>query len=448
MIQISDCKMDDIRDFKLVKKENSHSECNLTISIGRTDHADYFDKLNKTISIDNGDEYIFWGYIDDIVAEKHYSNTLITIHAFSFSKKIDNEKHCRIFQNPKKTLSSIFSYYENKLKIRINLESDEVIEEPILQIEETDFEFLKRIANTYGYSLIVCDNIDSNTITLSIVNKRGLTTKNLEEIPEKLLFHITSEGDNIFKQAILTLNDTYYNIGDIFKIESEFYAVKEFLLFFDKGIYKYTYNMIEKEVPIEKETSNQHKKIILKGIVTNNNDSEKKGRIQVKFDCAYEDADNNEKIWIPFETPYSGENGGIIFLPDINDIVEVVFVNEHFYSKEITGKMPLPDCFDHPDNKYIANIYGKRVVFTKDNLSITSNDAIVDIKDKEILLSVGESQISLTDKRIILKNGNSHLFVSDNVDLKTNNISLKGTEVAIKSEQNTVIKGSNIVLSK
>ena len=58
--------------------------------------------------------------------------------------------------------------------------------------------------------------------------------------------------------------------------------------------------------------------------IKNVKDPKNLGRVQVTFDDKFvEDMDEKNPLWIPYRTPYSGKNGGIVFIPDEGDAVEV-----------------------------------------------------------------------------------------------------------------------------
>ncbi|MCM0593896.1 MAG: phage baseplate assembly protein V [Gloeotrichia echinulata DEX184] len=58
------------------------------------------------------------------------------------------------------------------------------------------------------------------------------------------------------------------------------------------------------------------------GIVTNNQDPEKFGRVKVKFPWL---SDDDESYWARIATPMAGKQMGIYFLPEVNDEVLVIF---------------------------------------------------------------------------------------------------------------------------
>jgi uncharacterized protein involved in type VI secretion and phage assembly len=61
---------------------------------------------------------------------------------------------------------------------------------------------------------------------------------------------------------------------------------------------------------------------VVVGIVTNNQDPDKMGRVRVKFPWL---SDDHESWWARIATPMAGGKRGIYFLPEVNDEVLVAF---------------------------------------------------------------------------------------------------------------------------
>jgi uncharacterized protein involved in type VI secretion and phage assembly len=61
---------------------------------------------------------------------------------------------------------------------------------------------------------------------------------------------------------------------------------------------------------------------VVMGIVSNNQDPDKMGRVRVKFPWL---SDDHESWWARVATPMAGPNRGMYFLPEVNDEVLVAF---------------------------------------------------------------------------------------------------------------------------
>ena len=58
------------------------------------------------------------------------------------------------------------------------------------------------------------------------------------------------------------------------------------------------------------------------GVVTNNDDPDKLGRVKVKFPWL---SDDDESFWAPLSVPMAGNGRGTYFLPEVDDKVLVAF---------------------------------------------------------------------------------------------------------------------------
>src|SRR5262245_31955279 len=61
---------------------------------------------------------------------------------------------------------------------------------------------------------------------------------------------------------------------------------------------------------------------VVSGIVTNNQDPDKRGRVKLKFPWL---SDTDESWWARIVSPMAGKERGVYFLPEVNDEVLVAF---------------------------------------------------------------------------------------------------------------------------
>ena len=288
MIKINGFEKENIINFEITKKVNSHSECSFEFIIS-DDYEKYLGMVNKDIIINNEDDYIFCGYIDKVTAEPNTSRRgiFIKIHAFSYSKRIDLETKKRIFQNPDKDLKGIYDYIKSKSKSEIAFDGDNKNSQPILQNNETDFAFILRLAQRYGYQLFVDDcDVKNKNARLRIEKHSDNSALKLKENPEKLHYSISCDNSSKKDFARFTLNETYLNLGQIIEISGVKRYVAEIKIKLDNhNLYKYHYVLYDLESLYEFEQITEKQPVSLKAIVIDNNDTENKGRIKVKFDC-------------------------------------------------------------------------------------------------------------------------------------------------------------------
>lgn len=145
----------DILTFDMDVKKNCHTEARITGVVSENiGNALVFQQSNKsTMSIsetkDNDVQTIFCGIVNDIELHQEGRLYIVKVIGISFTIILDIEKKCRSFQN-------IDITYEELVKqVLADTESADVlfcatdhkIGVPVYQYEETDWEFLKRVAS-------------------------------------------------------------------------------------------------------------------------------------------------------------------------------------------------------------------------------------------------------------------------------------------------------------
>lgn len=450
-----------ISAFSLRKAMNSHSECEVRFVVGDADQADFIGKLGKQISIKNDSDYIFFGTIDRITVEKKYSGDVLIVHSVSKSIESDTKKHKRIFQNPRKSLNDIINYingtYSGNGKISL-CGNDIGISKCIIQNDETDFDFLNRLAQENGYRLIV--NSTDNELDLQIgeYNRdfQGLNYKDIKNHCEKF-DQISELKKSSICLVLREASDTYFSLGqrirfgDMDNKDNKIYYVDSSEIVMERSAYKYKYVLIEL---IEADYRDQPHNIdippiMLKGIVTDSRDPEGKGRIQVRFDCDYDDVQSDKPAWIPVETPYTASNGGIVFIPDINDVVDVKCINGKLYASMSFGNNKIDDRFINTADKYISNVNGKWIGLKDKSLEICSGDNVsITLSDNNIKLKVKDTSIIMTDNEVRININGTNIILNDDIKAEcSGDVFVKGRNISQKANAAVKIKGTEIELN-
>ena len=186
MINISGFDNISLTEFEILKKVNYHSECCFKINIGDDEIEEYYDKLGNDISVDNGEDYLFFGYINNIEIEKLFSESFVTIHAISLSKQLDEECQKRIFQAPDKSLKKICEVLEKDSGFEFECNDDTPLPYPIIQHDLTDFQFVVMNAENNGFHVFVNDALSSDARKITFGKNIGGRTVVIEEPQEGL----------------------------------------------------------------------------------------------------------------------------------------------------------------------------------------------------------------------------------------------------------------------
>ncbi|QLE58024.1 phage baseplate assembly protein V [Nostoc sp. TCL26-01] len=182
------------------------------------------------------------------------------------------------------------------------------------------------------------------------------------------------------------------------------------------------------------------------GIVTNNQDPEKLGRIKVKFPWL---SGEEESYWARVLTPMAGNDRGIYFLPEVDDEVLVAFEQGDINFPYILGAL-----WNGKDKPPITNADGKnnqRVIKSRSGHMIVLDDTDgkekIIIKDKtgknQIVINSPENQMSIqVEKDLTIETKGKIVLKSSDDD-----ISIECKNLQIKTQQNYQLEaGANCTI--
>jgi uncharacterized protein involved in type VI secretion and phage assembly len=187
---------------------------------------------------------------------------------------------------------------------------------------------------------------------------------------------------------------------------------------------------------------------VVVGVVTNNQDPEKLGRVKVLYPWL---SDSEESHWARVVTLMAGKDRGSFYLPEVNDEVLLVFEHGDVRFPYILGMLwngqdkPRYDNGDGKNDKRVITSrsghefifddneqQGKVVIHTKKNHTITLDD------------SAGGEKISIVDK-----SGSNSIEIDSNqnsVAIKSGlKLSLESQMIEIKAGRKMTIKSTGIM---
>lgn len=165
------------------------------------------------------------------------------------------------------------------------------------------------------------------------------------------------------------------------------------------------------------------------GIVTNNKDPEKMGRVKVKFPWLSEE---DESYWARIATPMAGGERGIYFLPEIDDEVLVIFEHGDVAFPYIIGALwngkdrPPETNDDGKNNRRLIKSRSGHLIILDD----TSGQEKIIVQDK-----TGKNKITIDSEKNSL-----HIEIEKDITIEA-----KG-EIKIKSQENTSIECKNLII--
>ncbi len=169
------------------------------------------------------------------------------------------------------------------------------------------------------------------------------------------------------------------------------------------------------------------------GVVTNNRDPDKLGRVKVKFPWLADQAESN---WARVLTPMAGSKRGLWLLPEVNDEVLVAFEHGRVEFPYVLGalwngkdKSPEPNSDGKNNMRSLTSRSGHVI-----RLDDTKGKEKIEIVDKS-----GKNKITISTK------DNSITIAADaniSIQSKSGKLTLKGKGVEITSTAGVTIKAS------
>ncbi len=446
-------------ELAIVKSINDHARVRVVAVLpeGEKDKYVNMTKANTDIEIkyedDSGVTQLFKGLVTDIEVKAVRGIYYVTIDGISNTFNLDLKIKRRSFQNKDMTYTSLIKEvikdYSGADYIDIAAKS-KTTEKFIIQYDETDWQFLKRMASHFNTGLIADTSSDKPKFWFGIpqggakgnieqfnysVSKRigdfRFSSENyIEGIDEKDFTYFKVETDAILSigDSVSFLNKNLFVFQSIAKLEDGI-LVHEYLFTQEKGM---SQDIIHNEKV--KGASVEGKVLEIK---------EDNIRVHLEID---EDQKKEEAFWFPYSTYYTTEGQtGWYCMPELDDRVKLYFPTnkeeEGVITNSIRRRTQGGDYITDPDVKYFRTKFGKELMFNKDEIMITG-------KDDEVLIRLVEGEgieiYSFKDIKIVADKG---LFIESKANIKISagsTISVSCKDSLIEMNGVTTIKGSQV----
>lgn len=197
---------------------------------------------------------------------------------------------------------------------------------------------------------------------------------------------------------------------------------------------------------------------IVVGVVTNNNDPEKMGRVKVQFPYLTE----NESFWAPVLTPAAGNERGLSMLPVAGEQVVVAFENgdssfPYVLGSVFNGKDKPGEEMAVADGSYAMKSDHKALIAAKEDITLRTDQGkwIIEVKSGEITETVnspgnytgkfdGKWDLTATGAMTVeSKQGVTIKAPSINVEAQ-GTLSLKGAQVSVEAQSQLELKGAQV----
>ena len=349
---------------------------------------------------------LFTGIVTDFSVSVLNDQRKLTLELMTGSILMDEKKHFRSYQNPSVTYEQIFretavGYADSS--VSFSKPYSEAPGELVLQYEETDWDFLKRLAGRSHQFLVPDSRMKGVRIYYSIpqgmpfeipAGSRYTIRKDLGGYRNKICQGMAvSEADCM--EYIIQCREPH-RIGDyaslygmkcyIYKIQSR-YEGGELL--------HCCYLKREKGIEVPEICNKEMAGCALDARIT----KVKEDKVQVSL-LGDENAHQTINIWYPYATVYSTPDGtGWYCMPEPGDMVRLTIPQHQerdaFVASSVHVETDSPDRKD-PSHKVFKSRYQKEVRFTPDSIVITNNKGTrIELTDAEGIHIVSAHSIML-----------------------------------------------------
>ncbi|MCR5834297.1 MAG: hypothetical protein K6G55_06595 [Selenomonadaceae bacterium] len=218
------------------KAANNHGECKFKQRIDKDDMSKYQSAVGRTINVESDDgRQIFSGEIDDVIVEQTYQGCCAEVTAHSLSVKEDEKPETRIFQNPEKKFIEFLNQGRLNLK-NCTLTLDEKLaaktcKEIILQNDETNFEFIKRMAAWQGLRVWIND-ISAGTCKIKIAD---CADKSLNSVADENVIRLRLRRRGNIQVAEL-IGNKYFDLGRVLKLNGVNFVIVAQKIYQQNGV--------------------------------------------------------------------------------------------------------------------------------------------------------------------------------------------------------------------
>lgn len=436
-LSIAPYEVEKLLDVKMEHKMNEHSTLYVKALLSEDVKDNYVKKCRQgsdvSLYIKNSENagVLFCGIVKNIQVSCVHGSYYMELYAVSYSYLLDIEKKNRTFQDKQKTYdlveNQIMKEYDDAIMIDVASQETE-LGRFIVQYQETDWEFLKRLASHFNtgivndvhYAKIRCffgiPNIKTHVIdafNYSVKQDIGrfltLSQNGVDGITERDFVYYEIESDEPA------------NIGDIVQFQGKELYVCRVNAYISRGVLLFYLTLTTKNGMIQ--MFQMHEKVV--GVSLNATiDEIENDRVKVTFQIDKEaNHDPGKQYFFSYSTIYSSKDGsGWYCMPEIGDSVRIYFpdgIEEHSYaissihdgvdpnmqigSSNGKGEDEYTGQRDNPSVKSLRNKNGKEIRLTPGGIYIIADGTTITLMDEGGVSVVSDQNIEFkSDQNIVI----------------------------------------------
>lgn len=333
---------------------------------------------STVITVSDQDGVIFSGLVQDIRASFEGQVYYLEVWAVSFSIKADTDVISRSFQDAGMSYQQIGDLMAGENSLSMSMEAASLsVNHLLLQYQETNWEFLKRIASHNQSVLLPSVEDEKFYFGIPKGNQKGSLLSYRFSVGKNIRRYRRHSGSGVdvspadSLEYIVTADDSVLSIGDMVDYGGNTLFVREAQIHLADAVLTCRYVLCPENGLKVPTAYNQHiTGLTLTGQVLEvNNDT-----VKVLL-CVDESQDTATAYAFPYITPYSAENHtGLYLMPEVGDVVNIQFPteDESLAVALSSYRQADSDRTGDPNVKYLRTPHDKEIRISEDEILITA----------------------------------------------------------------------------
>ena len=464
-LKISTIDLKYIKDMTIENKFNDYATLTLSGVLDDELKDDYLISVDDQTPIsvyyeeEEQEKVIFSGIITNIKQKVINSVYYIEIEAKSYLYLLDTLKWKRDFQDKNMTthqlIDEVMNGYNNTI-YQINI-PNEPIGEFILQYNETDFQFLKRIVSKYNQGMVSVMEADTIQLFFGIPDKKVnpkntisnySVKKDLEEY-SAIKSNDNSDVAEIDFISYRIRTQEFFRVGENFEFNGLKLYVKKAIYSIDEGKLENIYELkTEKGMLVQKIYNEEIIGISINGTIL----EVKRDRVKVNLEIS-PNTEKEKAYWFPYATVASSPDGGGWYcMPEIGEKIRLncptkeekkAFVINAIEQHQ-ADEPSKDDRMSNPDEKSLKTDSGQEVKFTPNGILIecSGGQAKMDLNKDGTIEIVGQKNIKIASSKLIKVRAEKEISIvaKYGVDM----LSEKGSSLIMSNDEKIKIKGKRV----
>lgn len=468
---VSPYALQQLSELKIIRRINSHTVLRYTGIIPETQMDRYIQAATTKDRIEVNQKDIsgtvkplFKGLTADLGVKTVHGVYYLEVEAYSHSFELDVKLRNRSFQNSELKYSDLLNqiiaaYPDGQIKDQAG--NGATLAQFTLQHQETDWQFLKRLASRFNAFLIPDDLAGKPQLYFGLASNGAAETVLSDDLPYRIGKDLVGYAE-VSQNYLPSINDSdftyysvetgqYYPLGTTVKFKGRQLVVAESIAELKKGSLFYEYHLCPigglKQKPL---FNRQIVGASLQGKVIET--AKNNVRVHLEVD---QQQDKNTAWWFPYSSFYTAEgNSGWYCMPQPGDYVQVYFptVREEEAIATNSVRKDKESCqkTQDPGVKYWGTSHGKELMLGGNELTLTAknskagqiriklnDDEGIEIRsDNEIYLAARQNLSFELDQKATIKAKEELQLICGESSIDMDGVThLRGVEVSLEPQK-------------